>query len=58
MVTFCYRCNYATEGHIGMQVFNFVVLSVVIAPHNVPLPHINKTHFPVVSRNIRELKLN
>ena len=30
----------------------FVVLSVITTPH------INKTHFPTVSLNIRELELN
>ena len=41
-----------------MQIFNFVVLSVNITPHNVLTPHIGKTQLPVVSLNIRELKLN
>ena len=27
----CCCCNYATVGHIGMQIFNFVVLSLIIA---------------------------
>ena len=51
-------CNYATAGHIGMQIFNFVVLSVIIVPHNVLTPHISKIHLPIVSLNVRELELN
>ena len=35
MVPFSYFCNYATVGHIGMHIFNFVALSVIIALHNV-----------------------
>ena len=58
MVPFCSCCNYATIRHIGMRIFNFVVLSVTTAPHNVPTPHISKTHLPIVSLNIRELELN
>ena len=58
MVPFCCCCNYATVGHIGMQLFNFVVLSVITAPHNVPTPHISKTHFPIVSLNVRKLESN
>ena len=41
-----------------MWVFNFVVLSVIAAPYNVPTPHISKTHFPFASLNVRELELN
>ena len=41
-----------------MQIFNFVVLSVIIAPHNIPTLHISKTHLPNVSLNIHELELN
>ena len=51
----CY--NYATLGHIGIQIFNFV-LSVIIAHHNVLTPHISKTHLPIISFNVRELELN
>ena len=31
-----------------MQIFSFVVLSVIIAPHIVRTPHISKTHMPIV----------
>ena len=31
MVPFSCCCNYATVSHIGMQIFNFLVLSVIIA---------------------------
>ena len=41
-----------------MQVFDFVVLSVIIALHNVLATHISKTHLPVVSLNVCELELN
>ena len=41
-----------------MQIFNFVILSLVIAPHNVLTPYINKTHFHNVSLNLYELELN
>ena len=41
-----------------MQNSNFLVLSVIIAPHNVLTPHISKTHLPFVSLNLRELELN
>ena len=51
-------CSYATVGHINMRIFNFVILSVITAPHNVPTPHINKTHLPIVLLNVRELELN
>ena len=57
MAQFC-CCNYATVGHIGMQIFNFVVLSVIIAPQNILTPHISKTSLPIVSLNVRELELN
>ena len=58
MIPFCCCCNYATVGHIGMRIFNFAVLSVITAPHNVPTLHISKTHFPNISLNVRELVLN
>ena len=49
-------CNYAAVvGHIGMQIFNFVVLSVIIASHNVLTPHFSKTYLPIVLLNEREL---
>ena len=41
-----------------MQIFNFLVLSVIIDSHNVVTSHINKTNLPIVSLNVRELKLN
>ena len=58
MIPFCCCCNYATVGHIGMRLFNFVVLSVITAPHNVPTLHISKTHLPNILLNVRELVLN
>ena len=58
MVPCCCFCNYATVCHIGMRILNFVVLSVITTPHNVPTPHINKNHLPIVSLNIREVELN
>ena len=41
-----------------MEIFNFIVLSVIIAPHSVHTPHISKTHLPIVWLNVRELELN
>ena len=58
MVPLCYCCNYATVGHIGMHICNFVVLSVITAPRNVPPSHINKTHLPIASLNVREVELS
>ena len=48
-------CN---SRHTGMRISNFVFLSVITAPRNVPTPHISKTHLPIVSLNARELELN
>ena len=45
-------------GHIGMLIFNFVVSSVITAHHSVLSPRISKTHLPISSLNVRELKLN
>ena len=42
MVPFCCYCNYATVGHTGMQICNFVVLSVITALHNIPSPTLAK----------------
>ena len=39
-------------------IFNFVVLSVITAPHNVLTPHISKTRLPIVSLNVSEAELN
>ena len=58
MAQFCWCCNYATVSHIGMQIFNFVVLPVIIGLQNVLTPHISKTHLPIVPLNVRELELN
>ena len=41
-----------------MQIFNLVVLSVIIAARNVSTPHISKTYLLIVLLNVRELKLN
>ena len=41
-----------------MRIFNFIVLSVIAAPHNVSTPHISKIHLPIVSLNVREVELN
>ena len=57
MVPFC-CCNCATVGHIGIRIFNFVILSVIAAPQNVATPHISKTNLPIVPLNVRELELN
>ena len=41
-----------------MRIFNFAVLSVITALHNVPTLHISKTHLPIVLFNVHEIKLN
>ena len=41
-----------------MEISNFIVLSVIIAPRNVDTPYISKTNLPIVSINVRELELN
>ena len=41
-----------------MRIFNFVVLSVITAPRNVPTPYISKTNLPIVSLNVRKFELN
>ena len=56
MVPFSCCCNYATVGHIGMHIFDFIVLSAIIAHPSVFTPHISKTYFS--SLNVRELELN
>ena len=38
-----------------MQIFNFIVLSVINAHHSIFIPHISKTHLPISSLNVREL---
>ena len=58
MAPFSCCCNYATVGHISMQIFNFIVLSVIIAHHGVLTPRISKIHLLISSLNVRELKLN
>ena len=58
MIPFYCCCNYAKVGHIGMRIFNFEVLSVITAPHNVSTPHISKTHLSIVSLILRGHKLN
>ena len=50
--------QFATVGHIGMKIFSFVVLPVIIAPDNVLTPHISKTHKSIVSFNEHKLELN
>ena len=41
-----------------MQIFIFVVLSVITAPGNVSTTHISKIHLPIVSLNVHELELS
>ena len=41
-----------------MRLFNFVVLSVITAPHNAPSPHITKIYLPIVSLNVHDIDLN
>ena len=58
MAPFSCCCNFGTADHIGMQIFNFTVSSVIIAHHSVLSPRISKTHFPISSLNVRKPKLN
>ena len=58
MVPFCCCWDYVRVGHIGMRIFNFVVLSVITAQRNVPTPYISKTNLPIVSLNVRKFELN
>ena len=58
MAPFSCCCNYATVGHIGIQIFNFIVLSAIIVHHSVLFPHISKTYLPNSSLNVRKLELN
>ena len=57
MVPFC-CCIYAAVGRIGIRISNSVFFSVITALHNVPTPHISKTHLPIVLLNVRELQFN
>ena len=57
MGPFCCCFNCATVDHIGMQVLNFVVLSVV-AHDSALIPLISKTHLHIVSLNVCGLELN
>ena len=42
-----------------MQIFNFVVLSVIIAPRDILTFHSSKTHLPTAfSLNVRDLELH
>ena len=47
MVPLSCCCNYATVRHKGIQIFNFLVLSVIIACHSALSPPISKTHLPI-----------
>ena len=56
MISFCFCCNYVRVGHIGMQIFNFVILSVITTPHNVLTSCSSKAYLPNVSLNVREVE--
>ena len=47
-----------TVGQIGMQIFNFVVVSVIIAHHIVLTLHINKTCLLISSLDESDFELN
>ena len=57
MAPFCGCCNYATVGHIGVKIINFVVLSMIIASTNILTPCISKIYLLIVSLNVRKLEL-
>ena len=56
MMPFCCCYNFATVDHIGMRIFNCVVLSAITALRSTP--HISKTHLPIVLLNVHEIELN
>ena len=35
-------CNHAIVGHVGMRIFNFVLLSVITAPPSIVPPNVRK----------------
>ena len=39
-----------------MRIFNFVVLSLITAPHNVPPSYSSKTYLPIVSLKVLEFE--
>ena len=41
-----------------MQIFDFILLSVIISYPSFFTPHITKTHFSISSLSVRELELN
>ena len=43
---------------VVMQIFNFVVLSMIMARRSVLTPHISKTYLLIALLNVRELELN
>ena len=57
MAPFCCCCNYATVGHIGVKIINFVVLSMIMASTNILTPRISKIYLLIVSLNVRKLEL-
>ena len=58
MVPFSCCYNYATVGHLCVQIFISIVLSASIDHRNVLTPHISKIHLPISSLNVRELEMN
>ena len=40
------------NSHIGTQIFNFIVLSLIITHKSVFTPHISKTYLPISSREL------
>ena len=58
MVQFSCCCIYATVGHIGMQIFNFIILSVIIVHHSALTPQISKIRLRISSLNVRALELS
>ena len=41
-----------------MRIFNFIVISIILAHHSFLTPHISKTYLPISSLNALELELN
>ena len=47
-------CNSRPQRYENFQFCSFICKT---APHNALTPHISETHLPIVSLNVRELKL-
>ena len=58
MVPFSSCCNYEAVGRIGMKIFNFIILSLLLLSAAFSLLTLAKPICLFFSFNVRELKLN